>query len=117
MGVVARPPEASGSPPKSSLLATATLSKAGRSRAISKLIGVAPTPDGVLIRNLGAIEYFTKLGELKKTGDFSVSVANPLTARLSAARKRRIWMRVTISYDLDIDQVLALLRNAPPRVV
>jgi putative protease len=90
------------------LLATPRIQKAGE-QGFFKLIESAG-PDGVLIRNLGAIEYFAGKS-LKKTGDFSLNVANPLTA---AYLLQKGLGRVTISYDLDIDQVLALLRKAPP---
>ena len=89
-------------------LATPRIQKAGE-QGFFKLIESA-APDGMLIRNLGAIEYFAT-SPLKKIGDFSLNVANPLTA---AYLMRKGLERVTISYDLDIGQVLALLRNAPP---
>jgi len=44
-------------------------------------------------------------------GDFSLNVANPLTAQFFMNRGLE---RVTISYDLNIAQVLDLLRAAPP---
>ena len=67
-------------------------------------------PDGVLIRNLGAISHFSRT-TLIKVGDFSLNVANPLTAQFF---KSQGLDRVTISYDLNIAQVLDLLRAAPP---
>ena len=90
------------------LLATPRIQKAGE-QGFFKLIE-SYAPDGVLIRNLGAIDYFAG-SPLKKTGDFSLNVANPLTAALLLQKGLE---RVTISYDLDIGQVLALLRDAPP---
>ncbi len=44
-------------------------------------------------------------------GDFSLNVANPLTAELLMAEKLE---RLTVSYDLNAGQVLDLLRAAPP---
>lgn len=67
-------------------------------------------PDGVLIRNLGAISYFRDAG-IPITGDFSLNVANPLTADFL---KQTGLERLTISYDLNIEQVLDLLAAAPP---
>lgn len=90
------------------LLATPRIQKAGE-QGFFKLIA-SYAPDGVLIRNPGAIEYFAGK-PLKKTGDFSLNVANPLAA---AYLLQKGLERVTISCDLDIDQVLALLRHAPP---
>lgn len=89
-------------------LATPRIQKAGEA-GFFKLIENA-SPDGVLIRNVGAIEYFRKT-PLRKIGDFSLNVSNPVTA--SVFRQRDLEA-VTISYDLDVTQVLALLRSAPP---
>ncbi len=97
-----------GKPGAEIFLATPRIQKAGE-QGFFKLIESA-APDGVLIRNLGAIEYFAAK-PLKKIGDFSLNVANPLTAAYLMGKGLE---RVTISYDLDIGQVLALLRHAPP---
>lgn len=67
-------------------------------------------PHGVLIRNLGAISCFSGSG-LRLAGDFSLNVANPLTAEFLIESGLE---RLTISYDLNIDQVMDLLRAAPP---
>ena len=67
-------------------------------------------PDGVLIRNLGAISYFAQTS-LIKVGDFSLNVANPLTAQFFRSQGLN---RLTISYDLNIVQVLDLIHAAPP---
>ena len=67
-------------------------------------------PDGVLIRNLGAISYFRDAG-IPMTGDFSLNVSNPLTADFL---KQTGLERLTISYDLNIEQVLDLLASASP---
>jgi putative protease len=45
------------------------------------------------------------------TGDFSLNVANPLTAEIL---KKAGLERLTISYDLNIEQVVDLLASAPP---
>ncbi len=89
-------------------LATPRIQKAGE-QSFFKLIENA-APDGVLIRNLGAIDYF-KATALRRIGDFSLNVANPLTAQHFIAKGLE---RLTISYDLNIEQVLALLAAAPP---
>ncbi|MDR2463789.1 MAG: U32 family peptidase [Verrucomicrobiales bacterium] len=90
-------------------LATPRIQKAGED-GFFKLITSA-NPDGVLIRNLGALSWF-KNSPLKKIGDFSLNVANPLTAAL-LVREGVDWL--TVSYDLDAAQVAALLMTAPPR--
>lgn len=89
-------------------LATPRIQKSGEA-GIFKLISRAE-PHGVLIRNLGAIAFFRDAG-IPITGDFSLNVANPLTADFL---KQTGLERLTISYDLNIDQVLALLEGAPP---
>ena len=89
-------------------LATPRIQKSGEA-GFFKLIERAE-PHGVLIRNLGAIAYFRDLG-IPVTGDFSLNVANPLTAEFL---KQTGLQRLTISYDLNIEQVLDLLAAAPP---
>jgi putative protease len=88
-------------------LATPRIQKAGE-QGFFRLIENA-RPDGVLIRNLGAIAHFAA-SPLEKIGDFSLNVANPLTAQHFIAQG---LARATISYDLSIAQVLDLLRAAP----
>ncbi len=68
-------------------------------------------PDGVLIRNLGALDYFTQTN-LKRYGDFSLNVANPMTANL--LRHEGQLDSLTISYDLNLAQVLDLLKEYDP---
>ena len=89
------------------LLATPRIQKATE-EGFFKLIENAE-PDGVLIRNLGAITHFAGT-ELLTVGDFSLNVANPLSAQFFMAQGLN---RVTVSYDLNAGQVLDLLRAAP----
>jgi putative protease len=90
------------------LLATPRIQKATE-EGFFKLIENA-TPDGVLIRNLGAISYFAE-SKLTAVGDFSLNISNPLTAQFFINGGLN---RVTISYDLNVRQVLDLLESAPP---
>ncbi|MCE0483624.1 MAG: U32 family peptidase [Methylacidiphilales bacterium] len=96
-------------------LATPRIQKAGE-QGFFRLIENAG-PDGVLIRNLGALDYFGSRRPpgngppLRCIGDFSLNVANPLTAELLMAEGLE---RLTVSYDLNAGQVLDLLRAAPP---
>jgi putative protease len=48
---------------------------------------------------------------LRKVGDFSLNVANPLSAELLMGEGLE---RLTVSYDLNAQQVIDLLRAAPP---
>jgi putative protease len=89
-------------------LATPRIQKP-REEGFFKLIARS-APDGVLIRNLGAIAFFEATG-LRTTGDFSLNVANPLTAEFL---KRTGLERLTVSYDLSIEQVLDLFYACPP---
>ena len=91
-------------------LATPRILKPGETGYL-KLIENAQ-PDGLLLRNLSALEYYKKRNHLKKMGDFSLNVANPLTARLLMAHAGLDFL--TVSYDLNIGQVLDLMSAAPP---
>lgn len=90
-------------------LATPRIQKAGEEGFFQVIEDAAP--DGVLIRNLGAIDFF-RGKQLRMLGDFSLNVANPLTAEFFIGQGLD---RVTISYDLNIEQVLDLAGAAPPR--
>jgi putative protease len=85
-------------------LATPRIQKAGE-QGFFELIAKAQ-PTGVLIRNLGGLDFFRQ-SALRKVGDFSLNVANPLTADLLL---REGLERVTIAYDCNAAQVLDLLR-------
>jgi putative protease len=89
-------------------LATPRIQKPGE-QGFFKVVEQAQ-PDGVLIRNLGGLDYF-KDSRLRKVGDFSLNVSNPLTAELLIEAGLE---RVTVSYDLNAQQVADLLKAAPP---
>ena len=65
--------------------------------------------DGYLVRNADQLELLTPLAPC--VGDFSLNVANPLTA----AWFLNHWglERITASYDLALDQLLELLAGCP----
>ena len=69
-------------------------------------------PDGLLLRNLSALHYYKDRSDLIKTGDFSLNVSNPITAKL--LMEAAGLDHLTLSYDLNISQVLDLLQAAPP---
>jgi putative protease len=89
-------------------LATPRIQKAGET-GFFRLIENAK-PDGALIRNLGALDYF-RSAKLPMIGDFSLNVANALSADLFISEGLE---RLTPSYDLDIIQLLELLHSASP---
>ena len=64
--------------------------------------------DGYLIRNYDHLEYFTTE---KCVGDFSLNIANPLTA--DYFKQRFNLERLTASYDLNINQLEDLITNYP----
>ncbi|MBX3738214.1 MAG: U32 family peptidase [Candidatus Didemnitutus sp.] len=64
--------------------------------------------DGYLVRNHDHLRVFS---EKRRRGDFSLNVANPLTA--AYYRERYGLERVTASYDLNVAQLEALLHGAP----
>ncbi len=66
--------------------------------------------DGYLVRNYDHLQWFA--GK-RMRGDFSLNVANPLTADYFINQYG--LERVTASYDLNIAQLEALLQNAPGR--
>ncbi len=67
--------------------------------------------DGLLLRNLAALHHFKNRNDIIKIGDFSLNAANPLTAKL--LKENAGLDRLTISYDLNISQVLDLLKKTP----
>ena len=97
--------------PKSEIhLATPRILKPGEMGYL-KLIEKA-APDGLLLRNLAALHHYKDRQDLKKIGDFSLNVSNPITAKLLMENAGLDYL--TVSYDLNIGQVLELLADAPP---
>ncbi len=88
-------------------LATPRIQKAGE-EGFFKLIENG-APDGVLIRNVGGISHFAK-SRLSRIGDFSLNVANPVTAQVF---HRMGLERMTISHDLNVAQIVALAKAVP----
>jgi putative protease len=101
-----------------------------RARAAAMPIGLAPNrilkpgeegfqslivraePDIVLVRNLASISYFQEhLPSAQLVGDFSLNVANELTAALLMQSG---LTGLVPSYDLNWDQFAALLRRSNP---
>jgi putative protease len=92
-------------------LATPRIQKAGE-QGFFKLIENASS-DGVLIRNLGAVDFFKRSpspAASRLLGDFSLNIANPITA---CEFLQRGLERVTISYDLTAEQVIDLVVALP----
>jgi putative protease len=64
--------------------------------------------DGYLVRNYDHLQYFK---DERCVGDFSLNVANPITAKYYMDHFR--LERLTASYDLNVDQLEGLLANCP----
>lgn len=92
------------------ILATPRIIKAGEQGYLKHIAGM--NPDGILIRNLAALDYYKDRSDLIKVGDFSLNVSNAITARM--LKEAGNLARLTISYDLNIGQVTDLLAQAPP---
>ena len=92
------------------ILATPRIIKTGETGYL-KLIERAE-PDGLLLRNLAALYHYRDRSDLIKIGDFSLNAANPITAKI--LKESAKLERLTISYDLNISQVLDLIGKTPP---
>ncbi|MEH2127102.1 U32 family peptidase [Nostoc sp.] len=66
--------------------------------------------DGYLIRNYDQLQFFA---QDRCIGDFSLNIANPLTA--DYFQQRFGFERLTASYDLNIKQLQDLLTSCPPQ--
>ena len=90
--------------------ATLRVMKPGEAGIVRKLLEAQP--DALLVRNLGGWRVLRDAAPgLELLGDYSLNVANDITARILMERGLR---RLTPSYDLNMDQLLDLLRAAPP---
>lgn len=69
------------------------------------------TPDVVLVRNLAALAYFQEHGSRVLVGDYSLNIANELTADLFM---RQGLMRLVPSYDLTWEQLAEMVRRLDP---
>ena len=67
-------------------------------------------PDGVLVRNYAGLTFFRERG-IPIVGDFSLNVTNEISAEFFVAAGCE---RVTASYDLNREQLLALVAATPP---
>jgi putative protease len=91
-------------------LATLRILKPGEEGFLKPVL--AAGPDAVLVRNLGAMLYFREHApHLEQIADFSLNVANELTADLLM---REGFARLVPSYDLSWDQFAALVRRSDP---
>jgi putative protease len=94
-------------------LATLRIIKPGEEGLLAKI--AAAQADAVLVRNLTALSWFREHAPMTAlVGDFSLNVANELTADLFFREGLR---RLVPSYDLNWEQLVAMLgRIAPARL-
>jgi putative protease len=99
---------------KKIVLATPRIHMPGETGLLKRLLDLQP--DGLLVRNTGALHYFMReLGARSAEerpqliGDFSLNIANHLAVELFAETG---CARLTPSYDLNIQQMMDLLRSA-----
>ncbi|CAN5498817.1 DUF3656 domain-containing protein [soil metagenome] len=92
-------------------LATLRVQKPGEEGLLS--IIAKANPDLVLVRNLAAIEFFREeLPAATLVGDFSLNIANELTADLFL---REGLQTLVPSFDLNWDQFAAMMKASDPR--
>ncbi len=89
-------------------LATPRIFKPGETGILSLML--RHEPEAVLARNLAAIVFFRRQG-IPVIADYSLNVANELSADVI---KRIGAERITVSYDLNREQLLGLMAAAPP---
>src|SRR5262249_48599435 len=88
-------------------LATPRIGKPGEGNIFAYL--VKRGGDGILVRNAGGMRYCSERN-VPFVADFSLNAANPLTVDFL---KSRGAVRVTASYDLNVDQLVDLLDTTP----
>ena len=88
-----------------SILATPRIEKPGEANIFGYL--AKQGADGILVRNAGGMRFCSERG-IPFVADFSLNAANPLTVELF---KGRGAVRVTASYDLNVDQLLRSARR------
>lgn len=94
-------------PPAPLFVAPPRITKPGEEWILSQVRSSGA--DGYLIRNYDHLDYFQ---DCRRVGDYSLNVANPLTVQYLERRFR--LERLTASYDLNLDQLAALLRATDP---
>ncbi len=105
--LAAAPHSAVRHPPSTSIwIAAPRIFKPGEEWILKQVLSAEA--DGYLVRNYDHLQWF---GGRRRRGDFSLNVANPLTADYYVNTLG--LERVTASYDLNVAQLEALLRGAP----
>ena len=91
-----------------SAIATNRILKPGEYHHLKVLLRIKP--DVILVRNLGALQYIKQNDPNQEMiGDFSLNIANSITADYLFSKGLK---SLTPSYDLNKDQLLALVENS-----
>jgi U32 family peptidase len=94
-------------PQRSIWVAPPRITKMGEEWILNQVL--SSNADGYLVRNYDHLKFFA---QHRRVGDFSLNVANALTADYF---KNRFGLeRLTASYDLNFQQLEGLLQTAPP---
>ncbi len=91
---------------KEIILATPRVHMEGENGLLKKLEDLKP--DGILVRNLGTLQYFQNKEHLKLIGDFALNIANYYAAKL-LINEGAVYF--TPSYDLNNKQLISLLKG------
>lgn len=90
------------------LLATPRIQKPGELAIFRAL--ARHNPDGILVRNLGGLDYFQSLG-IPLLADSTLNAANDLTVYHLRSQG---CQRITCSFDLNREQLMELVAAVPP---
>jgi putative protease len=91
-------------------LATLRIVKPGEEGLLRQILDCSP--DAILVRNLAALAFYREHApQLVQIGDYSLNVANELTAQLFAETGVK---RLVPSYDLNWKQLAAMLSRCAP---
>jgi putative protease len=93
-------------------LATLRILKPGEEDSLRQVLELRP--DAVLVRNLSALSFLRERApQILLIGDFSLNITNDVAARLLAGSG---LARLVASFDLNWQQMSAMLRYAPPDI-
>jgi putative protease len=95
------------SPARSIFVAPPRIFKPGEEWILKQVL--SSDADGYLIRNYDHLKFFASH---RRVGDFSLNIANALSAEYFKTKYNLEF--ISASYDLNVEQLEALLRSAPP---
>lgn len=90
------------------VLATMRIEKPGEEPLTERIASLGP--DSILVRHWGGVDRFAGRSDAKLIGDFSLNVTNSVTANWLLSKGME---QLTASFDLDEEQLTALVGNVP----